>query len=122
MSTKIAAELKVGNAVTLKVKVADKFDNIINDLSTAEEITFMIKTELNDDDTEAKIHKRKTEGEIIVDSPETGYLSIYIDSEDATVDYGFYYWMVEVKYSNIKKTEFPKKPEKVYFIQDGIRG
>lgn len=99
-------QIKKGNYIILQIGIKDQDNNYITDLNIAIEVLYMIKnnkTDLNDD---ALVIKKMTLGEITINDPSTGYVSIELESSDTeNIQAGIKYHAVQIEYSaeNIKE-------------------
>jgi len=71
--------IKSGNDANLKALCKDADGNIITNLADTSEIICQIKISK---DATATIEKKKTDSEILVNDPSTGYIKILIDASD----------------------------------------
>lgn len=92
--------IKSGNDANLKALCKDADGNIITNLASASEIICQIKTEKNGT---AKIEKKKTDSEILVDDPSEGYLKIIIDASDTEDLADTYFIGVQIQWTGNKQ-------------------
>jgi len=87
--------IKSGNTVAFEIACYDQDDNLLTNLSATTEIIFKIIM-----DESNAITKKKSLGEITVDDPNQGYLTIPLSSDD-TKDYsGICYIAIELRWAS----------------------
>ena len=120
--------IKKGNQNIIDVAIRDADGNLITDLNTAVEITYMIKSDPDDDNTSALVTKTLTGGGIVIDTPSTGYVRITLEPTDtSSVEAGQWYHGLQINYSstNIQeiwlKTDQNFDTDRVEIVRDIIR-
>ena len=91
-------KVKRGNSTIIYVPVTDVFEGTpITNLSSAIDVFFMVKKNRDDPDSEAIISKSFVGG-VTVDDPITGTIKITLESADLDIDYGQFYYGVQIDY------------------------
>lgn len=121
-------QLKIGNAVSFIIDVVDACGDVVSNLPSTTEIVFMIKENIDDVDELALVTKRKSNGDITVDDPELGSVTVSVKPADTyDADPGTYFYALELTYSPTNKVELDLKENDVYLntielVQEVIRG
>lgn len=119
--------MKKGNKFTFSVLVKDRTGTTVTNLGTSTEIYYMIKESDTDADNLALVSLTETDGDIVVDSPSTGYLSITIPAADTeSIDLSsqnVFFHGVQIDYpsSDIQEINL-SQGDTVKIIQDVVRG
>jgi hypothetical protein len=95
---------KRGNVLSLEIYLYDENDDLITNLATAESVVFQIKRSRSS--TVAAISKSSALGEVLVNNPTVGAVSITVDSDDMEdLDLASYYPAVQVNYTSTRWIE-----------------
>ena len=118
-------DVKKENYVTFQMgPVIDVNGAIIINLATTTEVTFAVKTDKTDIDADALILKRKTLGELTVDDPDTGYVTVTLSDSDTNL-LGDYFMALQLEWAadkqEINLTEDGKISDRLSIKQDIIR-
>jgi hypothetical protein len=101
----------------------DSSGDLITNLATAEEIIFVIKENKTDDDGESLLFFDKSSGNIVVDTPSIGCITITADIDDvSSIAVGKYYKSLQIDKTEVILTENGKVDDRITITQDIIRG
>lgn len=119
--------LKIGNSVDLLFTAKDRDGNILQNLSAATTIKFMVKINETDADLDAKISKNLSSG-VVVNTPDTGNIKVSLSSADTTLEAGIYFVALQIAWGTVIQELTLKETEDevttintVNFVQDIIR-
>ena len=113
--------IKKGNSATLTVAVRDGNKELIDNLSSATAILFMVKTSKTDPDIDAIISKSVGAG-VTVDDPSTGYVKIELLPTDTDQTINSYYMALQIEWGAASHYEIDLSDETFVITQDIIRG
>lgn len=118
--------IKKGNYIIFQIGIKDQDDQYITDLNTAIEIRYMIKENKTDANEDALVSKTMTDGDILINTPDTGFVSITLVSGDTEgIVAGVKYHSVQIEYSddNIKEIwlNSDNGTDRIDIYQDVIR-
>jgi len=92
-------EIKKGNKITLEILVKDEVGNTIINLSTANDILYMIKVSKTDLNADALVSKNLVDG-VTANSPSTGYITVVLDPSDTeSLDAATRFHALQIEYS-----------------------
>jgi hypothetical protein len=112
-------KIKSGSSCTLKFLIQDQDGNVIQNLSTATAVKFMVKLNKTDADTSALISKGLLNG-IVVNSPSTGYVSVTLVAADtASLTAGNYFFGLKIEYPG---TPLVKYEADIYYYFPSVDG
>lgn len=118
--------IKKGNTRTLILTPLDADGEGITDLADVTEVYFMVKNSKTDDDDDALISVSETGGEITIDDPETGQITIDLNSTDTSITPGSYYFGIQLKYASSTVEAYIEDDSGIYdtlsITQDIVRG
>jgi len=118
--------IKKGNYIIFQIGIKDQDGEYITDLNTAIEIRYMIKENKLDSNIEALVNKTMTGGDILINTPEIGFIQITLKSGDTeSIQAGMKYHSSQIEYSTDDIKEIwlnsDNGTDKIELYQDVIR-
>jgi len=118
--------IKKGNYIIFQIGIKDQDGEYITDLNTAIEIRYMIKENKLDSNIEALVNKTMTSGDILINTPEIGFIQITLKSGDTeSIQAGMKYHSSQIEYSTDDIKEIwlnsDNGTDKIELYQDVIR-
>jgi len=113
--------IKKGNSVVLTIAVRDGNKELLDNLTSATSILFMVKQNKTDPDSSAIISKSVGNG-ITINDPSLGYVSIVLNPTDTDQNTGDYYMALQLEWGAELHYEIDLSDETFTINQDIIRG